>query len=124
MCQDNDLYAGSTSSREGRALQLSPEDEARKNLAVHIRDKSPFELCLVGGNHLASALIGALGPGFSERFPQNADHREVYTKIGGTLIYDIWCCWSLMGIARDIHEAISQGQIEEAQRADEGDATQ
>lgn len=81
---------------------MSPRDK----LAPHIRDHSPLDLCMVGGNHLASALIGKLGPDFHERYPPGSDAGKARKEIGDQVLYDAWCCWSMIMIAREISETM------------------
>lgn len=80
---------------------------AREKLASHIKHMSPLELCMVGGNHLASALIGELGPDFSDRYPPGSDAEKAYAEIGNQVLYDAWCCWSMIMLAREINETES-----------------
>lgn len=75
-----------------------------------------IETMLVGGNHLASVLIGELGGGFADRFPPTADHEEVRRQMAFDGIdhdvYEIWCCWNAIMSARKMidehHERIVQ----------------
>ncbi len=62
---------------------------------------------MIGGNHLASALVHNLGPDFSERFPPTANAQAVYNtlnaelKLGkGSIVYDAWVCWAAIMRAR------------------------
>lgn len=53
---------------------------------------------LVGGNHLANALIRNLGPGFPTHYPPTMAPLDALEKIGAGDTHDIWCCWaSIMG---------------------------
>lgn len=69
-----------------------------------------FDHALIGGNHLASNLIGELGAG-KEEFPvKGTPHEKVRQlfkeRFGDRWInyYDQWCCWNALMQARDIVE--------------------
>lgn len=66
---------------------------------------------LIGGNHLASSLIGTLGPDFAERFPPDMPYDEVregiaqarlrYESLSWTVVLDMWTAWAaIMRAAR------------------------
>ena len=61
--------------------------------------------CMVGGNHIASALIGRLGPSFNENYPPTANHHEVLERMGAGDTYEMWCCWAAIMRARDVRDA-------------------
>jgi hypothetical protein len=66
---------------------------------------------MIGGNHLASALIHNIGADFNERFPPNAAPEEVLSaltaegKAGtGNIVYDCWVAWSaIMRLAHVVY---------------------
>lgn len=76
------------------------------------------ESVLVGGNHLATVLIGWLGPDFSYRFTPYMDAdaaREKIIEAYGTNAYDVWCCWRAIMLARDVHKP--GGELDEDRAA-------
>lgn len=69
--------------------------------------KDPLAGILIGGNHLASALVHNIGADFSERFPPDADPDVVRNwlwnegRLGpGAIVYDAWVCWAAIMRAR------------------------
>ena len=63
--------------------------------------RAALDMCLTGGNHIASQLVERLGGGFAERFPPDMAHIDALEAIGATVEYDMWCCWSAMMQVRD-----------------------
>lgn len=53
---------------------------------------------MIGGNHLASALIGLLGAGFPSYPTPYQEARKFFTDIDH---YDAWICWKIIMEARD-----------------------
>lgn len=87
-------------------MTKKPKDNDQLETAYILIGKyaSAFNMFLTGGNHLASLLIGNLGPGFADEYPFNADPNEVREKMGYCDSYEIWCCWSaLMKARREVH---------------------
>lgn len=56
----------------------------------------------VGGNHLASILIGKLGPDFASKYPPDLDTDSALRMLCATTEYDVWCCWAAIMRARNI----------------------
>ena len=80
----------------GTPVYLAPPADSAQAL-VDAADK-----VLVGGNHLASLLIGRMGGG---EWPEDgASVREKY----GVETYDAWCCWKAIMEFRDAIESRSQ----------------
>jgi hypothetical protein len=52
-----------------------------------------IDAALVGGNHLASLLIGWLGADFPEWYPVTDDPRSVAERMGYGPAFDVWCGW-------------------------------
>lgn len=64
---------------------------------------------MIGGNHLASALVHNVGPDFAQRFPPTADPQAVIDALreegkagNGQIIYDAWVAWAAIMRARKI----------------------
>jgi hypothetical protein len=55
---------------------------------------------LIGGNHLASFLIGKLGGDFAVRFPPTMPVEQAVEAIDDTDVLDVWICWSAIMRAR------------------------
>lgn len=62
---------------------------------------------MIGGNHLASALVHNIGPEFAERFPPERDSQSVFAALrdggqlgNGHIVYDAWVCWAAIMRAR------------------------
>lgn len=66
------------------------------------RLRAALELCLTGGNHIASLLIGRIGPAFNERYPPGTPHDTVREDLGSGDVYEAWCCWNACMRARDM----------------------
>ncbi len=65
----------------------------------NMRLKSKLDLCMIGGNHLASHLIGQLGGDFATRYPPSMSEQDALQQLGPH--YDCWTCWSCIMRARD-----------------------
>lgn len=81
-------------------------ETSERNLMARAADeidrlRVALELTMVGGNHLASVLVGNLGPGFALRYPPDTDHEMALRGICATDNYEIWCCWSAIMRARE-----------------------
>lgn len=77
-----------------RDEQLAAKDAEIAALRAHL------ESIMVGGNHLASALIGMLGAG--ETFPGYLTDPDVArANIKDVDRYDCWVCWSTIMKVRD-----------------------
>ena len=63
--------------------------------------RAAVDLMLVGGNHLASYLIGRLGAGFADDLPPHTPHDEARARIRSQDDYEVWCCWSAIMRARN-----------------------
>jgi hypothetical protein len=87
-------------------LVATLRDEAARLEAENERMREALEKALIGGNHIASQLIGRLGGGFSEDYPPDMDSETVLTRLGPTVEYDMWCAWSAGMQAREYAEAI------------------
>lgn len=64
-----------------------------------------LELCMVGGNHIASALISALGAGFTDDIVSADQALEVlWGRRADTddMLYDVWMCWRAIMDARTL----------------------
>lgn len=59
-----------------------------------------FELCLVGGNHLANDLIPKIGADFATKYPPDMDQGNALLQLGA--YYDIWACWAALMRARAV----------------------
>jgi hypothetical protein len=56
---------------------------------------------MVGGNHLASALVGWLGAGEDE-FPLfSTTYEEAQKVVTDPLVFDAWVCWKTIMEARE-----------------------
>jgi hypothetical protein len=66
------------------------------------RLEEALDLTMVGGNHLATVLIGKLGAGFAEEFPPDLDQELALRMLCATDTYDVWCCWSAIMRARSV----------------------
>jgi hypothetical protein len=73
--------------------------------------KDPLAGILIGGNHLASALVLNIGADFHERFPPDADPEAVHHQLWregrlgvGSIVYDAWVCWAAIMRARRLDE--------------------
>lgn len=60
----------------------------------------------IGGNHVASVLIGRLGAGFSKKWPHGTSHSVVLEALGAGDDYEMWCCWNASMSARDSLELV------------------
>lgn len=75
----------------------APRDQIEANARLIASAPELYEAlktCMVGGNHIASALIGRLGPSFSSDYPPDADCLQVLEKVGSGVNYEMWCCWA------------------------------
>lgn len=79
-----------------KADALEAELAAAKAEAARMGEA--LEKIFIGGNHLASALIGLLG---ASALPYNTEASEALREIGGGNVYDIWVAWSTMMQVRD-----------------------
>lgn len=57
-----------------------------------------LEKMLIGGNHLASALMHMLGDDFPE---YETDFNEACETLNDPIKYDLWVCWAIMMRERD-----------------------
>lgn len=64
---------------------------------------------MIGGNHLASALVHNIGSDFAQRFPPTADPQDVIEALrkeektgNGQIVYDAWVCWAAIMRAKKI----------------------
>lgn len=67
--------------------------------------REALDLCLTGGNHIATVLIGRLGGGFAGPLSPDASHEFARARIADQDTYEIWCCWSALMRAREMAEA-------------------
>jgi len=70
-----------------------------------------FDWCLIGGNSLASNLIGLLGAGFCfyTRDSIKEACKRIYGEKGWIEVYEQWCCWKALMEARDkVENALGQ----------------
>lgn len=89
---------------------LSHIDRQQKAIDVY---KAQIDNVMIGGNHLASCLIGSLGGGFADKFPPSMNSIDVLEAMGSIPSYDVWCAWKAIMIARDDiakAEAILRGE--------------
>lgn len=63
-------------------------------------EREALERTMIGGNHLATVLIGQLGAGFAERYPPEMDPQDALRTLCATDTYEIWCCWRAIMLAR------------------------
>lgn len=67
-----------------------------------------LDRCMIGGNSIASNLIGILGPGFHARFKDASQAREElyaeYDEERAYEIYEQWLCWHALGQAKEAAE--------------------
>lgn len=79
-------------------------DEIASLRSENEAQKAAIEQMMVGGNHIASVLIGTLGGGFHNDYPADMDHGKAHTKLAragrNQDTYEVWCCWSAMMRAR------------------------
>lgn len=64
-----------------------------------------LDRCMVGGNHLASSLISALGAGFTDEITSSDQALAVlWGKRADTddMLYDVWMCWRAIMDARTL----------------------
>lgn len=59
-----------------------------------------LEKCMIGGNHIASQLIGRMGPDFCDKYPYTGEGPDGVD----VLTHDLWCCWANIMRARDMVE--------------------
>lgn len=86
------------------------EDETYTTLEVHPADArliaaapdmlSALNDVMVGGNHLASILVGKLGGDFATKYPSDLDPQDALRLLSATIEYDVWCCWAAIMRAR------------------------
>jgi hypothetical protein len=66
--------------------------------------------CMIGGNSLASNLIGILGPGFHARFKDayqaGEELHKTYPPDRAYEIYEQWLCWHALMKAQEAAEKI------------------
>lgn len=89
---------------------LNHIDRQQKAIDVY---RTQFNDVMVGGNHLASCLIGSLGGGFAAKFPPSMNSTDALHAIVSISTYDVWCCWKSIMNARDEitkAEAILRGE--------------
>ena len=84
--------------------------------------REALDLCLVGGNHIASVLIGRLGGGFAGALSPDASHEFARSRIPDLDTYEIWCCWSAIMRAREMaeHAALASSPTPAATEIREG----
>lgn len=85
--------------REGYKAGQAASEAARAALVAAL------DRCMIGGNHIASALIGAIGPGFPERFTSTDQAlEELWGKRADTddMVYEVWQCWRSIMEARTL----------------------
>ncbi len=61
-------------------------------------DKEALCTIFIGGNHLASALIGFYGPDLPEYQTPPEEARQYFSD---TNLYDCWVCWRTIMLVRD-----------------------
>lgn len=88
-------------------LNEQRREEARAAIAAMLPSPDPatierdaLERTMIGGNHLATVLIGQLGAGFAERYPPEMDPQDALRTLCATDTYEIWCCWRAIMLAR------------------------
>lgn len=84
--------------REDLTRLAAAEAERDAARAGEARAVEALERILVGGNHLASALVNM----FEDRFPPyGTDFDNARRAFGGTDDYDLWVAWAVMMRVRD-----------------------
>lgn len=82
---------------------MRPEPAGSSGDAEAVRLAKALDWCMVGGNSLASALIGALGGDMPSQF-ENSDQalEALWGKRADTddMLYEAWTCWKVMMEAR------------------------
>lgn len=63
-----------------------------------------LDRCMIGGNHIASALISALGPDFNEIPSFDAALERLWGTRADTddMVYEAWMCWRAIMDARTL----------------------
>lgn len=100
-------HARANSGQFQVCLSIQEVREIVRALEEQDRLRAAVELCLIGGNHIASELIGALGPAFSAQYPPGTPHDVVREAIGYGNAYEMWCCWDAGMRARNSLEPLS-----------------
>lgn len=97
---------------EARLAAVEAERDAAQ--AGEARAVEALEKMLIGGNHLASALIHLLGDDFPE---YETDFNEACEILNDPIKYDLWVCWAMMMRERD---AMNDPKLAAALRAGKG----
>lgn len=90
----------------------SPASEGNERILAL---QKALDTALIGGNHLASNLIGILGAGIKYFPPKGTPHEEVQKKLRKRFphtwigIYEQWCAWNCCMEARDQAEKALEG---------------
>lgn len=103
-----------TEQQRIRALLEACEAERDAARAEAARAVEALEKLLIGGNHLASALIHMLGDDFVE---YETDFNEACEILNDPIKYDLWVCWAIMMRERD---AMNDPKLAAALRAGKG----
>lgn len=111
----NDLHswAGKARSRGLPTIEITTEfaDSASDIIVSQANEiaalREAINLALVGGNHIASELIGRVGAGFSDEFPPDADPETVLRRLHATVEYEMWCAWSALMRARQMADEVA-----------------
>ena len=82
------------------AVRGDAADEILRLRAQRDQLLAALKLVMIGGNHLASVLIGQLGGDFAAFFPPDLDHEIALRVLGATDEYEVWCCWAAIMTAR------------------------
>ena len=89
------------------------DEEAYKKRIKDLEDA--LELCMIGGNHIASALIGrGVSPSEYTNFSYALERLAVVTdqRIPPDFTnYEMWCCWKCIMTARMAHPDYISGKI-------------
>jgi len=93
---------------QDKALYLKQAILERDQLVAHIEIlKEALEKIMIGGNHLASALIHILDDCDENPFPPyETPMREARMLIADPIHMDLWTCWAVIMLQRDALEAI------------------
>lgn len=81
-----------------------PTTSEMQAMCPDIEAMDAIEQIMVGGNHLASYLVGNLGGDFATHYPPDAKVSKVRKALSAN-DYDVWCCWAAIMRARSILDA-------------------
>ena len=99
----DDAYkrAGHCGPEKGCCFYDVPADHVPTLQAEVERLRGVIDRIGIGGNHLASALIGILGASDADFPPYTTPIEDIHLRIDDPNYRDLWICWAVMMRERD-----------------------